>query len=87
MLVFGVVGYRFKKLDYPLAPMVLVLVIGEQAENAFRQSVLISQGDLRVFFSNGRVGSITGLALFAWFWPLIAKTLGVLRARLRAAEA
>jgi len=49
--------------------------------------MLISQGDLRVFFSNGRVGSITGLALFAWFWPLIAKTLGVLRARLRAAEA
>jgi len=31
MLVFGIVGYRFKKLDYPLSPKVLVLVIGDQA--------------------------------------------------------
>ena len=47
MLLFGVVGYVFKKLDYPLAPLVLALVLGDRAEDAFRQSMLISQGDLR----------------------------------------
>jgi putative tricarboxylic transport membrane protein len=73
MLVFGVIGYAFKKLDYPMAPMVLALVLGDQAESAFRQSMLISQGDMRVFFSNSLVGSITALALFALLWPLIAK--------------
>jgi putative tricarboxylic transport membrane protein len=79
MLVFGVVGYLFKKLDYPLAPLVLALVLGDMAESAFRQSMLMAQGDLRIFFSNWLVGSITGLALFALFWPLIARVIGRLR--------
>src|SRR5690606_8008363 len=37
MLLFGVLGYAFKKLSYPLAPLVLALVLGDQAEDAFRQ--------------------------------------------------
>ena len=86
MLVFGVVGYAFKKLDYPLAPMVLALVLGDAAESAFRQSMLISQGDMTtIFFSNWLVGSITALALFALFWPLIAKGIARLRLRLGGA--
>jgi len=79
MVVFGVVGYVFKKLDYPLAPLVLALVLGDAAESSFRQSMLISQGDLTVFFSNWLVGSMTGLALFALFWPLISAALARLR--------
>ena len=46
MVVFGVIGYVFKKLDYPLAPLVLALVLGDRAEDSFRQSMLVSQGDL-----------------------------------------
>lgn len=75
MLVFGVVGYAFKKLNYPLAPLVLALVLGDLAESSFRQSMLLSQGDLSIFWSNGLVGGIVGLALFMLFWPLIAKLL------------
>src|SRR6476646_10246453 len=52
MLLFGVIGYVFKKLDYPLAPMVLALVLGDRAEDSFRQWMLIAQGDMRIFFSN-----------------------------------
>ena len=52
MLVFGVVGYFLKKCNYPLAPMVLAIVLGDKAEEAFRQSLLGSQGGLAVFFSN-----------------------------------
>jgi putative tricarboxylic transport membrane protein len=81
MLLFGVAGYAFKKLAYPLAPLVLALVLGDQAESAFRQAMLISQGDVRIFFSNGLVGSIMGLGLLMLFWPLIAKA----KARLRKA--
>jgi putative tricarboxylic transport membrane protein len=76
MLIFGVMGYVFKKLDYPLAPMVLALVLGDAAESSFRQAMLISQGDLTIFFSNWLVGSLTGLALFALFWPLLSAALG-----------
>jgi len=75
MLLFGVVGYVFKKLDYPLAPLVLALVLGDRAEDSFRQSMLVSQGDLSVFFSNGLVGGLTALALTMLFWPLVGKLL------------
>ena len=81
MLLFGGIGYVFKKLDYPLAPLVLALVLGDRAEDSFRQSMLISQGDLSVFFSNWLVGSITALALVMLFWPLISRALARLRAR------
>jgi putative tricarboxylic transport membrane protein len=80
MLAFGVIGYVFKKLDYPLAPMVLALVLGDKAEDAFRQSMLGSQGDLMVLWSNPLVGSITTLALIMLFWPLIAKLVAMVRA-------
>ena len=79
MMLFGVVGYAFKKLDYPLAPLVLALVLGDRAEDSFRQSMLISQGDVGVFFSNGLVGGITGLALLLLVWPLISLAISKLR--------
>jgi len=72
MLVFGVVGYVFKKLDYPLAPMVLALVLGDRAEENFRNAIKGSQGDMSIFFSNGLVGGLTGLALVLLFWPLVS---------------
>ncbi|HYN61558.1 MAG TPA: tripartite tricarboxylate transporter permease [Rubrivivax sp.] len=80
MLGFGVIGYVFKKLDYPLAPMVLALVLGDKAEDAFRQSMLSSQGDLMIMWSNPLVGSITTLALLMLCWPLIGKLIARVRA-------
>jgi putative tricarboxylic transport membrane protein len=82
MLIFGVIGYAFKKLAYPLAPLVLALVLGDQAESAFRQSMLISQGDVGVFFSNGLVGSIMALALLMLFWPALTKLKQTLRSKM-----
>jgi putative tricarboxylic transport membrane protein len=79
MLGFGVLGYLFKKLDYPLAPLVLALVLGDKAEDSFRQSMLVSQGDVMIMWSNPLVGSITTLALVLLFWPLISKLLGAIR--------
>jgi putative tricarboxylic transport membrane protein len=79
VVVFGVFGYFFRKLQYPLAPMVLAIVLGDNAEAAFRQAMLFSQGDLRIFFATPLVGSICTLALVLLFWPLIA--LGLQKAR------
>ncbi|MEI6301350.1 MAG: tripartite tricarboxylate transporter permease [Betaproteobacteria bacterium] len=81
MMGFGVVGYLFKKLNYPLAPLVLALVLGDRAEDSFRQSMLLSQGDVGIFFSNGLVGGITGFALVLLFWPLAASMIAKLKAR------
>ncbi len=76
MMGFGVIGYVFKKLDYPMAPMVLALVLGDRAEDSFRQSMLMSQGSVDVFFSNYLVAGITTLALVLLFWPLVGKLIG-----------
>ncbi|MNE83836.1 Tripartite tricarboxylate transporter TctA family protein [compost metagenome] len=80
MLLFGVVGYVFKKLDYPLAPMVLALVLGDRMEDAFRQSMLGSNGEVGVFWHNGLSGSIITLALALLFWPLIDRVIQRLKA-------
>jgi putative tricarboxylic transport membrane protein len=82
MMVFGVVGYLFKKLKYPLAPLVLALVLGDMAEASFRQAMLISQGSLAIFWSNPLVGSITALALVL----LLSPAWGALRTRARQRE-
>jgi putative tricarboxylic transport membrane protein len=83
MLLFGVAGYVFKKLAYPLAPLVLALVLGDRAEDAFRQSMLMAQGDVRIFFSNWLVGSIMALGVLLLLSPLWAHW----RARMRKGTA
>jgi len=84
MMVFGVVGYLFKKLKYPMAPLVLALVLGDMAEASFRQSMLMSQGSLSIFWSSGLVGGIFGLAILMLVWPLISGVLGALRGKAAA---
>ncbi|HEY7459537.1 MAG TPA: tripartite tricarboxylate transporter permease [Xanthobacteraceae bacterium] len=71
MMVFGVLGYVLKKCNYPLAPLVLAIVLGDKAEESFRQSLLASQGSLSIFWSNWLVGTIMALGLIALFWSLI----------------
>ncbi len=82
MMVFGVLGYGFKKLKYPLAPLVLALVLGDMAEASFRQAMLGSQGSLSIFWSNPLVASITGLALLL----LLSPAWGALKRRARGRE-
>jgi putative tricarboxylic transport membrane protein len=79
MLVFGLVGYAFKKLKYPLAPLVLALVLGDMAESSFRQSMLLSNGSLGIFWSNPLVGTIATLGLLLLVWPLISKVLAAIK--------
>jgi putative tricarboxylic transport membrane protein len=81
VVVFGVFGYLFRKLQYPLAPLVLAIVLGDNAEASFRQAMLFSQGDLSIFFANKLVGSLTALALFLLFWPLIAWAIAKARGK------
>ena len=79
MMMFGLVGYVFKKLDYPLAPLVLALVLGDKAEDSFRQAMLLSQGQLSILWSNPLVGTISTLAIVLLLWPLISNLLAKIR--------
>ena len=51
MLLFGVIGYTLRKWAYEGAPLLLALVLGPKLEVAFRQTLMISQGDFGMFFS------------------------------------
>ncbi|HEX5998632.1 MAG TPA: tripartite tricarboxylate transporter permease, partial [Hyphomicrobiaceae bacterium] len=87
MLVFGVIGYVFNKLDYPLAPLVLAIVLGDKAEESFRQAMLASQGDLTIFWSNWLVGSIMTLGMVLLFWPGVTWAIDKLKASSRPVPA
>jgi putative tricarboxylic transport membrane protein len=51
MVAFGVLGYIFRKLDWPLAPTVLALILGPMMERALRTSLEMSGGDLSILFT------------------------------------
>jgi putative tricarboxylic transport membrane protein len=51
MIVFGVVGYLFKKFEYEPAPLVLAFVLGPLLENNLRKSLILSQGSFDLFFT------------------------------------
>jgi putative tricarboxylic transport membrane protein len=71
ILLFGVVGYLMRKLDYPLAPLVLAIVLGPLAENSMRQSLISVQGDWTVFVTRPLSGSIMVGAVFLFVYPMI----------------
>jgi len=51
-LIFGVVGYIFRALDIPKAPLIFGLILGAKLEQSFRQSMTVSGGDALVFLKN-----------------------------------
>ncbi|MFQ5468056.1 MAG: tripartite tricarboxylate transporter permease, partial [Kiloniellaceae bacterium] len=71
MLIFGIGGYLMRKLDYPMAPAVLAIVLGPLAEPALRQSLLISSGSFMIFFERPMAGAIMVVALILFALPLI----------------
>jgi len=70
MLIFGVVGYLMRKLDYPLAPAVLAIVLGPLAEASMRQSLIMSHGSMTIFVERPISGVITIAAIGLLVAPL-----------------
>ena len=71
MLLFGISAFLLRKLDYPVAPAVLAIVLGPIAEPKLRQSLLFSDGDLSIFFTRPIAGPITVIAIILILLPLI----------------
>ncbi len=77
MFIFGVVGYLMAKFDYPTAPAVLGLVLGDLAELSFRRGLVLSQGDPTIFLTRPLSAVLLLLALVALFYPLFRRRLGI----------
>jgi len=86
MLIFGIVGYLMRKLDYPLAPMVLAIVLGPLAESSVRQSLIMSHGSFMTFFERPISGTIMVIAIALFAWPLFTTVRRRLRSGAYGAE-
>ncbi|MGH8663513.1 MAG: tripartite tricarboxylate transporter permease [Burkholderiales bacterium] len=73
MLSFGLIGYFANKLEYPLAPLALGLVLGGYVEVSMRQSLKMSEGDLMIFFTRPIATALMAAAVAVWLWPFVAK--------------
>jgi len=73
MGIFGIVGYVFRKLDYPLSPVILALILGPMVERALRQSLLMSSGSIDIFFTRPICAVMLGLAVLTFFAPFIQR--------------
>jgi putative tricarboxylic transport membrane protein len=78
-LVFGAIGFVLRKLDYPLAPLIVALVLGMPTELTLRQSLIRSDGSMLIFFSGSIAPWLMVVATLLFFLPLIQ--LGLRRLR------
>ena len=81
MLMFGVVGYLMRKLDYPMAPAVLAIVLGPLAETSMRQSLLISSGEVSIFFERPISGPLMLIAIALFAWPVARLVINRMRGK------
>ena len=84
--VFGIIGYLLRKADYPVAPLVLALVLGPLMEKSFRQALIAEQGDLMTFIDRPLSATFMGLAVLFFALPLIKRLRQGRRRAVTAAE-
>ena len=85
MLAFGALGYAMKKLGYSPAALVLALVLGPLAERALRQSLIISDAGIGIFFMRPISAVLTVAALAAIVVPTVRGIRAAARRRAAAA--
>jgi len=73
MVAFGIVGYFFEKIKFPIAPMVLGTILGPLAETSFMTTMISFQNDWTIFFRRPISGIIMVLTIGALFLPLLGK--------------
>jgi putative tricarboxylic transport membrane protein len=81
VLVFGVLGFVFRKLEYPLAPLVVAVVLGDPTETALRQSLIMSDGSVAIFFLRPIAAPMMVAAIVLFMLPLIQLVAARLRRR------
>lgn len=75
IVVFGVLGYAFEKLRFPISPMVLGVILGPLAENAYMQTMISYHNDWTIFFRGGLSGTLMTLSIAALVYPIARRLL------------
>ena len=77
MTGFGVVGYLMRKFSFPLAPVILGLVLGPLMEKSLRRAMALSGGDWRILFDSPIAITLWVLALASLLAPALIARKGV----------
>jgi putative tricarboxylic transport membrane protein len=72
MVAFGAIGYLFRKLKIPLAPLILALVLGDMMEQSLRQAMTLSMGKLGILVSSPISVVLLLMAAISFFFPMLA---------------
>jgi putative tricarboxylic transport membrane protein len=51
MIFFGIVGFILREMDYPMAPLVLGIILGDMLDKNLRRALILSNGDIAPFFT------------------------------------
>jgi putative tricarboxylic transport membrane protein len=81
LVVFGVLGYIFRKADFPLAPAALTLILGPLLEKNMRLALELSGGDFTVFVTQPISATLLSLAGLIIAWPVFRALISVRRRR------
>ncbi|WP_185984544.1 tripartite tricarboxylate transporter permease [Aureimonas mangrovi] len=76
LLAFGILGYFLRRFGYPIAPVVVGLILGPMAEQQLRRALAISQGDPAVLVTSPLALTLFGLAILALVVPMILRARG-----------
>lgn len=68
----GLLGYFMKCFGIPTAPLILAVVVGSSMEQSFRQSLMLSNGSMQIFFRSPICLSLWALAALSLAWPFIS---------------
>jgi len=70
---FGLLGYVMRKLDYPAAPLILALALGNDFERALRQSLMMSEGSLSILVTRPISAAMLSLAVLVLLIPAFGR--------------
>lgn len=84
MVAFGVAGYILRKLEIPLVPIILGLLLGPEMEKNLGHALTLSNGDWSVLWSSGLSITLWALAIIGLVLPVVVGP--ILRRRMRAAQ-
>jgi putative tricarboxylic transport membrane protein len=75
MMAFGIAGYLLKKIDYPIPPLAIALVLGQLTENNLRRSLILSQGNLFIFLARPISLLFLVISMLSVVYPFIKNKL------------
>jgi putative tricarboxylic transport membrane protein len=83
-IVFGLIGFWLRKLKYPLAPLVVALVLGHETERSLRQALIASGGNPLTFLDGPIAAAMLVVAVLMLLYPLVGKWIAQRRGAQRA---